>query len=125
MQRLLVGMRKTVLVESIARGGPYSHAVISDSRIYVSGQLGLDGKNKDDFASQFNLAMVNISKILSAAGKSVAEISKLMVFLKRKEDFDMLNVVFEKHFPSNPPARTTIVCNFRDEDVLVELDATV
>ena len=118
-------MRKAILVEGMSRGGPYSHAVSSDSRVFVSGQTGLNAQNKEDFASQFDLALDNITRILADTGRTVKDISKLIVYIKRKEDFSMVNKLFEKHFNFDPPARTTIVCGFVNDDVLVELDATV
>ncbi len=118
-------MRKAIIVDGIKRGGKYSHAVVCDSRVFLSGQLGFNGHNQDDFSSQFEGAMKNISKVLSETGKDLSDISKLVVYIKKKEDFVHVNEMFEKYFPENPPARTTIVCGFHDDQVLVELDATV
>ena len=35
-------MRKTVDVSGLAKGGPYSHAVVTDYAIFVSGQTGVE-----------------------------------------------------------------------------------
>ena len=118
-------MRESNIIAGMSRGGPYSHAVKSESNIYISGQTGLNSSKRTDFASQFNSSIENISMILRAYGKTASEISKLTVFLKRKDDFTEMNALFAKHFPANPPARTTIVCSFVNDDVLVELDAIV
>ena len=42
--------------------------------------------------------------------------------MSRKEDFKVMNDLFGKYFPNNPPARTTLVVGFVADGINVEID---
>lgn len=107
----------------MARGGPYSHAVVAGETMYISGQTGLDGNNQHDFRSQFIGAINNIDRIAKSAEMSIKNIVKIVVYISDKKYFRDLNEVFGEYFEQNPPARTTIVSGFVDDKILVEIDA--
>lgn len=113
---------KHVVVEGLGRGGPYSHAVIAGEFVFISGQTGKTDKNINDFKGQFREAMERINKIAQAVGKSIKDIVKVNVYIKDKSYFKELNEVFEEYFKDSPPARTTLVTDFVDNGILVEID---
>ena len=43
--------------------------------------------------------------------------------MKNLEDFGRFNELYERYFPSEPPARTTVEAARLPKDVLVEIDA--
>jgi 2-iminobutanoate/2-iminopropanoate deaminase len=118
-------MRKSIVVEELGRGGPYSHAIVAGDMVYISGQTGYNGSNKTDFKSQFKIAMGNIEKIAKSAGFSLTDIVKLGVYIIDKSYFNEMNTVFGEYFKELPPARTTLVTGFVADNILVELEATL
>ncbi len=118
-------MHKSIVVKDLSRGGPYAHAVIAGETIFISGQTGLDEKNKDDFTSQFRSAMVKIAKIAQSVGRSIGDIVKINVYISDKSYFKEMNNVFGEYFNENPPARTTLIAGFVQDGILVEIDATL
>lgn len=116
-------MHKSIIIDNLGRGGPYSHAVVADETVYISGQTGKNDSNKNDFKAQFRDAMEKIRKIADSAGKTIQDIVKINVFISDKSYFKEMNQVFGEYFKENPPARTTLVVGFVEDGILVEIDA--
>ena len=117
-------MNESINIDSIPKGGPYSHAVVSGNFIFLSGQTGQATNAVLNFDQQFENAIDKIKKVLEAAGCTLENVVKISVYLAYKGDFHRMNKLFEKYFPNNPPARTTLVAAFASEGVLVEIDVT-
>ena len=69
-------MRKALKVDSMKAGGHYSHAVIANGMVFVSGQGPVDpatGKMSDNFAEQIRQTIRNLQTILKAAGGLIIE----------------------------------------------------
>ncbi|MBX8632668.1 MAG: RidA family protein [Thermoplasmata archaeon] len=115
-------MNNTIDVAGMPKGGPYSHAVVAENLVFVSGQTGQTGSGKDTFETQFESAMEKISRILKEAGTSVEKVVKISVYLSKPEYFQTMNKLFGKYFPAKPPARTTLVTGFVNSEILVEID---
>jgi 2-iminobutanoate/2-iminopropanoate deaminase len=92
--------------------GPYSQAVAIDDWIFVSAEKGVDpatGKIVEGGAGpETAQALKNIRTILEAAGSSLADVVRCVVFLRNMEKFAEMNQVYATFFPDNPPARTTV-----------------
>lgn len=89
--------------------GPYSQAIVSGSRLYVSGQLGINpqtGAMNDDFALQAKQVMENILAILNEAGYSFDDIVKTTIFISDLANFTCLNEIYGAYFKSGKPARS-------------------
>ena len=89
--------------------GPYSQAICTGTRLYTSGQLGVDaatGTLPDDFAAQAHLAMQNLGHVLEAAGFSFADVVKATVLLDDLANFTTLNEIYASYLPEIKPART-------------------
>jgi len=115
-------MIKKIDVDDIPKGGPYSHAIVTEELIFVSGQTGqIAGKNTT-FEQQFENAVKKIDKILKNAGSSLDNVVKVSVYISNPEDFFKMNELFEKYFGVGRPARTTLVTNFVMREILVEID---
>lgn len=116
-------MHKSIIIEGMNRGGPYAHATIAGGMVYISGQTGYEGRSESDFESQFRKTIENISRIAEDAGTSLRDTVKVNVYLAKKELFDSMNKLFEEYFKSDPPARTTLVTDFVNGKIKVEIDA--
>jgi len=105
-------MRKVVFVENSAKPiGPYSQAIISDNMVYTSGQLGVIPETSklitDDFKTEAEQVMKNLSAVLEGAGSSMKNIVKITVLMQDLGQFGIVNDIFKEYFPENPPARST------------------
>lgn len=76
--------------------------------IFASGQLGTS-PNDTTIAGQTTRALENTEKVFKAAGTTLINAVKCTVFLTDVKDFQGMNQAYTKFFPSNPPARSTVV----------------
>ena len=117
-------MRKAVMVKEAAKpGGHYSHAVIANGAVYVSGQVPRDpvtGAVPPSFADQLRLAIRNVERILRGVGLELSDVVKVNGYLADVSRFKEYNDVYREFFPNDPPARTTIGCQL--VGVAVEID---
>jgi 2-iminobutanoate/2-iminopropanoate deaminase len=92
--------------------GPFSPAVRDDDRVYTSGQVAQDpatGKLiEGGVAAQTEQIFRNLEVLMSAAGKSFADVLKVNVYLTDIQRFAEMNEVYAKHFAVPYPARTTV-----------------
>lgn len=78
--------------------------------IYVSGQLGVSREAPDStIEGQTKRALENVQRVVEAGGGSMATVLKCTVFLIDVKDFAGMNSVYRQAFPSEPPARSTVV----------------
>ncbi len=93
-------------------GLPFSAGVRADGRIYVSGTLATDVTGQivpGDIKAQTARLLDNISATLTAGGSSLANAVSVMVYLRNASDFAAMNDVYAARWPTDPPARTTVV----------------
>ena len=107
--------------------GPFSQAIRANGFVFVAGQVPVDPESRTvvagDILVQTRRVFENLSAILDAAGSSLQKVVRVGVFLKNMEDFGRFNELYERYFPSEPPARTTLEAARLPKDVLVEIDA--
>ncbi|MBR6106238.1 MAG: RidA family protein [Paludibacteraceae bacterium] len=120
-------MRKIIETQSApAAIGPYSQAVMVDSFLYVSGQLGLNPKTGnlegDNIQSQTKQSLSNIKAILGEAGYDFSNVVKTTVFLSDIALFADFNAVYSEAFPSNAPARSCVAVKGLPKNALIEIE---
>ena len=106
--------------------GPYSQAVKTANLLFISGQLPLSpisGEIPPGIKAQTGQALENLKAILLAAGVSLEAVVKTTVFLKNLDDFQAMNEVYQTHFDSDPPARSTVQVARIPRDALIEIEA--
>lgn len=117
-------MRKTAMVEDAVKpAGHYSHAVISNGLVFVSGQGPVDPETGDmssSFAEQVRQTMRNLDIILRGVGTELKHAVKINAYLSDLANFAEFNRVYSEFFPGEPPARTTVGCQLLD--IMVEID---
>jgi 2-iminobutanoate/2-iminopropanoate deaminase len=85
-------------------------AIRSGDVIYVSGQLGVSREAPDStIEGQTKRALENVQRVVEAGGGSMATVLKCTVFLIDAKDFAGMNTVYRQAFPTEPPARSTVV----------------
>ncbi len=106
--------------------GPFSPAIRDGDRVYTSGQIAQDpatGKLiEGGVAAQTAQVLQNLEAVLSAAGKSLADVVKVNVYLTDMRNFAEMNEVYARHFVAPYPARTTIAVAALPLGAIVEIE---
>jgi 2-iminobutanoate/2-iminopropanoate deaminase len=100
----------------IVEGSPYptfSRATVFDRMVFVAGVVGQKPGSRDlaspEFEPQCRQALQNLRESVEAAGSSMDRVLKCNCFLTSDDDFATFNKVYVTFFPSEPPARSTVV----------------
>jgi len=107
-------MRKEIIATETAPKaiGPYSQAVRAGGFLFCSGQIPLDPAIGEMVAGpigvQTERVMDNIAAVLAAAGLTFGDVVKSTIYLADLADFAVVNEVYGRRFPSEPPARSTM-----------------
>lgn len=120
-------MKKIIATQSApAAIGPYSQAVMVDSFLYCSGQLGVNpatgNLEGDDIKSQAKQSLNNIKALLNEAGMDFSNVVKTTVFLSDIDLFSEFNVVYAEAFPTDAPARSCVAVKGLPKNALVEIE---
>ncbi len=106
--------------------GPYSPAVRTGQLLFVSGQVPIDpatGQMIDgDITAQTRRVFENIGALLTAGGRSFADVARTTVFLADMNDFAAMNEVYGQYFSEPYPARATVQVARLPKDARVEID---
>jgi 2-iminobutanoate/2-iminopropanoate deaminase len=117
-------VKRTVTAErGVKPAGPYSHAIVANGFVFVSGQGPFDPETNsapDAFADQVRRTFENLRVVLEAAGTGLDEVVKVNAYLTDLTRFADFNEVYREFFPSDPPARTTVATGLLG--ILVEVD---
>ena len=91
---------------------PYSHCVKAGNFLFIAGQVGVDPANSklkgSSIQEQTEQALTNMGNVLKAAGSSMELVVKTTVFISDFKDFEEMNKVYARFFPTNQPARSTV-----------------
>lgn len=105
--------------------GPYSQAIQAGNMLFISGQIAIERSSgniiSSDIESETRQVMVNLEKILKAAGFDFSNVVKSSIFLKDMNNFPKVNAIYGEYFKSNPPARETVEVSRLPKDVNVEI----
>lgn len=105
--------------------GPYSQAVQIGNLLFISGQVAINPDSGEveaaDIASETKLVMVNLGKILHAAGANFNNVVKTTIFLSDMALFGAMNEVYGQFFTGAYPARETVAVKGLPKNVNVEI----
>jgi len=117
-------MRETVMADrGPAPAGPYSHAVVANGLVFISGQGPVNpetGAMPDAFEDQVRQTLKNVQTILEAAGSSLDDVVKVNAYVTDLTRFAVFNDIYKEFFQDDPPARTTVATALLG--ILVEVD---
>lgn len=102
---------KQVLGDGGPRNLPLSAGVRAGDYIFLSGQVGFgpDGRLvRGGIEAETRQTLDNLAAVLAQAGRSLADVVKVTVFLADLDEFAAFNGVYRTYFPSEPPARSTV-----------------
>ncbi|TPL15764.1 RidA family protein [Mesorhizobium sp. B1-1-1] len=104
---------------------PLSPAVRAGDFVYISGQVPVGGDGivvRGGISEQTEQVLSNVKAALAQAGCTMDDVVKTTVWLEDARDFGAFNTVYARHFPKNPPARTTVESRLMI-DIKVEVEA--
>lgn len=105
--------------------GPYSQAIQAGNMLFISGQIAIERSSgniiSSDIESETRQVMVNLEKILKAAGFDFSNVVKSSIFLNDMNNFPKVNAIYGEYFTTNPPARETVEVSRLPKDVNVEI----
>lgn len=108
---------------------PYSHAVVANGFVFVSGQIAVrpGGGSLEAVGTtmqeQTHQALNNVKTILEAAGSSLERVVKVTVLLARPDLVREMNEAYAEHFPGPKPARAIARLGVDVPGVLVSIEA--
>lgn len=106
-------MRKTITSsQAPAPIGPYSHGVLVNGMLFVSGQVGKHPVSGElmlkDIKTETTRVMENVKGILNEAGMDFSHVAKATIFLTDMNNFAAVNDVYGSYFTKDFPARETV-----------------
>lgn len=108
---------------------PYSHAVVANGFVFVSGQIPVrPGGGPTEIAGttmqeQTRQCLRNVATILEAAGSSLDRVVKVTVLLARPDLYREMNEAYAEFFPGLRPARAMARFGADIPGVLVAIEA--
>jgi len=120
-------MKYIETAKSVKPIGPYSQGIASNGLVFVSGQIAIDPATNSmvqgGIKEQTKRVLENLKAILEAGGSGLDKVLKVTVFIKETSYFKDMNEVYAAAFGNHKPARSTVVCGFARDDILVEIEA--
>ena len=106
--------------------GPYSQEVITDNKIYASGQLPIDPATGEfvpgGFKEQLTQVFTNLKNVLEEGGFKMSDAVKVTCYLQDLANFGALNEVYAKFFSEPYPARVAYQVAALPKGAMVEVD---
>lgn len=119
-------MKQTIISpKAPAALGPYCHATVSGSLVFISGTLGVDpvtGKLKETIEEQATQIMQNLETILAEVGANLQNALKATIFLTDLNNFAAVNKIYGDAFNGVYPARSCIEVSKLPAGAAVEIE---
>ncbi len=103
------------------RDRPYSQVVRVGNLVYTAGASV--GEPGDDIQTQTAKTLDYLRDLLQRVGTDFNHVVRVGVFLTDIGEWGAMNEVYRRYFPSDPPARATLLTGFVLPDMLVEIEA--
>lgn len=111
----------------VGQTAPIAGATVGAGLVFVSGLAAVDPSTMvvvgDDIATQATFVLDQMADVLRRAGSDLSSVLRLECFLADPADFVGWNAAFAAAFPTDPPARTTLVASFVVPGMRLEVQA--
>jgi 2-iminobutanoate/2-iminopropanoate deaminase len=104
-------MKQVVKTHLPGEEAPIEWAVTADGVLYTA-QIPIreDGSiETGDISLQADLTFGNLKRTLEAAAGTLDDVTQVIVYLTRKEDFQNMNAVYRRYFKKPYPNRATVI----------------
>ncbi len=113
----------------------YSNGILAEGRmLFIAGQVGWDPTKEDavckgDFATQFDIALSSVVRVLREAGGLPEHLARVTLYVTDKKLYSAalreIGLSWKKHVGPTYPAMTLVqVADLLEEGALVEIEAT-
>ena len=105
--------RQTVTAQGAPEAaGPYSHAVVSNGLVFLSGQTPIDPGTgrlvEGPIGDQTRRCLDNLAIVAGAAGAQLSDAVRVGIYVTDISTFKDVNEAYAAYFEEDPPARSTI-----------------
>ena len=108
-------------------GGHYSHAVVANGFVFISGQLPItpagEKLNQASFEEQAKQVLANVQTALEGAGSSIANLVQVRVYVTDIEQWPAFNRMYLAWADAAPPARAVVPVPLLHHGFLIEVEA--
>ena len=122
------GERTIVMPPGWSTANPYSYAIKSGDTLFMSGMVSRGAKDNQpvegDVTTQMNTIFANADELLKTAGFAMSDVVANRVYLTDNAAFQEMNKAYVPHYPSNPPARATVIVGLPGPTYKVEVTMT-
>jgi 2-iminobutanoate/2-iminopropanoate deaminase len=106
----------------------YSHAIVADGTLYMSGQVGMDGDRElasEEITGQTRQAFENVASICRAVDLTLQDVVKVTAHVVDPHSrFEEYNAVYQEQFEAPYPCHTVLgVEQLAGPQYLVEIEA--
>ena len=110
-----------------APGGHYSHAVVANNMIFLSGQLPITASGQKlvhaTFQEQVHQTLANISAVLEACNADVRDLVHVRVYIDDIENWGIFNNIYNAWVGEWKPARAVVPVSTLHYGLKVEVEA--
>ena len=108
-------------------GGHYSHAVVANGFVFISGQLPItpagEKLSQACFEDQAKQVLANVQAALESAGSSVANLVQVRVYVTDIEQWPAFNRIYQQWAGAALPARAVVPVPLLHYGFLIEVEA--
>ncbi|MBT4504653.1 MAG: hypothetical protein HOC74_43415 [Gemmatimonadetes bacterium] len=108
--------------------GPYSQAIQAGDFIFVAGEKGLNPKTgkivEGGIIAETRQTLENVKAILEAAGGSMDDAVRSVVYMTDMGQFAEMNAVYAEYFTVDPPPRSCVQVVALPAGAHVEIEIT-
>jgi reactive intermediate/imine deaminase len=108
-------------------GGHYSHAVVANGMVFVSGQLPIDASGKKlvgaSFEDQARQVLANVAGALEAAGSGVASLVQVRVYVTDIAHWPAFDAIYAAWAGASRPTRAVVPVPMLHHGLLIEIEA--
>jgi reactive intermediate/imine deaminase len=108
-------------------GGHYSHGVVANGFVFVSGQLPISPAGEKlsgaSFADQARQVLANVESILKASGSGIDRLVQVRVYIDDMAHWAEFNGVYAEWAGASRPSRAVVPCGALHYGLKLEVEA--
>ena len=105
---------------------PFSKVIEVNGLVFVAGQVGDEpgshGPVPGGIEAETVAMLDNVGRLLDAVGLTLRDVVKATVYLRDFDEFEAMNQVYRRYFPTDPPTRATVGVTRLAADYRIEIE---
>jgi 2-iminobutanoate/2-iminopropanoate deaminase len=119
---------KKIRIEGVPLpAGHYSHGIVQNGFVFVSGQLPMNPVTREiengSIEAQTELALRNVEAVLHAAGSDLNHVVQMTIYVSDMELWGKVNEVYARILGEHRPARAIVPVKDLHFDTKIEIQA--